>query len=395
MLARVLPILALLVASLPGCLTAPPIHAIQAEHGLVRADSPLQGRLVAELLDGLAPSVRDLLPGMRERPVEIWVQHALEIYSGWPVEHEVPAFTIQGKGRIHMAEADVTRLSAALAHELVHSLLGDDWSTLPPVVEEGLADWAQEQLHPRLLPSMRADHLAKAGAALGGLRLRVYCALPGRGDVLESDFQFLGPDEMGGEPIDPIAAIDGRAARSFAFFRPYEVSVSDPRLYGLGYLVASRIIERHGVEGLHQACADARRAGLRRVPAATLLQLADLSHDLADWHGAVAERIGRGELWALGRSLVERVVDVLVSDIQPRVSGFSGIEFLRECRPRLGLVHGEANVDLIRVPGLQGALWRAWPTPPRLVLAGVWSPTASGDAVGWRASPDERTPAQR
>lgn len=382
-----LPLLALVALWLPACLAAPPVNEVRALHGLVRSDSILQGRMVADLLDEMLPAVRSLLPGMRDRPVEVWVQHELEIYSGWPVDHEVPAFTIEGEGRIHMAEADATRLSAALAHELVHSLLDDGWSTLPPVVEEGLADWVQERMHPRLLPVMRADHLAKAGAALGGLRFTMWSTEPGLSDPLRADFVFLGPDEIEGDPIDALDALDGDVARSFSFFRPYEVSVSDPRLYGVGYLVASRIIERHGVQGLYDACLAAGAEGLKRVPGERLLSMAELPTDLSRWHPMVAERVGRSELWALSRSLVPRMVEALVRDVRPKVSGLSGSDFLRQCRPRVGLVDGEASLSLTQVPGLHGALWRAWPSAARLVEGDGSDPTIGADAVTWGDSP--------
>jgi hypothetical protein len=174
-------IVALLWVSMPACLVAPPQVKLRAEMGVVRAESPHSAQRVASLLDRLAPQVHALLPDTRRKPVEVWVQRQLAIYSHWDVNSDVPAFTIEGVGRIHLAEAAPRDLSAALGHELVHALLGETWEPLPAVAEEGLADWVQEQLNPELASSLRADHLAKASAAFDGLALGLW--MPSRGQA--------------------------------------------------------------------------------------------------------------------------------------------------------------------------------------------------------------------
>lgn len=348
------------MALLPGCLVTPPKVALHAERGLVRAESAVQARYVAKLLDDLAPRVQGLLPDTRSDPLEVWVQSELAIYSHWQVERDVPAFTIEGGRRIHMRSADPRELSTALGHELVHAMLGDSWSSLPAVAEEGLADWVQEQLHPDLASSLRADHLSKTSAAFDGLQLGIW--LPSAsGQHQLAAFTFLGRPE-GTPPLGPPStAIARRGGCGSGMFQPYEVSVSDPRLYGLGYLLVARIVERHGMAELHALCLKASEFGLETVPSPWLLERAGLDDDPASWRLAVAARFGRLEITALGRTLVPFLVRMLAEDVSDQVRASSGDEFLRRYRPRLGLVEADLRVPLSQVPDLRSALRRAWP----------------------------------
>lgn len=346
--------------ALPGCLVTPPPVLVRAQMGLVRADSPSAAENVALLIDQLAPQVHALLPDTRGAPLEVWVQRELGIYRHWDVDPGVPAFTIEGLCRIHLQESGPRELSAALGHELVHALLGESWETLPAVVEEGLADWVQERLHPDLAASLRADHLAKASAAFGGLDLGVWLPGPADGEPFLR-FTFLAPPPGSAALGPPSEVLARRGGEGGAFWAPYQVSVSDPRLYGMGYLVAARIVERHGMAALHELCLRAGREGLAQVPSAWLLERADLDDDPRRWHAAVAARFGPMELAALGRTLVPFLVDLLTGDLRQSVSARSGDEFLRRYRPRLGLLESAARVPLTSVPDFRGALRRAWP----------------------------------
>jgi len=350
-----------LIALLPGCMTTAPKVVVQAAHGLVRADSPVQAQAVAQLLDTLAPQVRALLPDTRSGPVEIWVQRELSLYTHWSVDESVPAFTVEGERRIHMAESSSRELSAALAHELVHALLGDGWSTLPPVAEEGLADWVQEVLHPELAASMRADHLAKASAAFGGMRFGLWCPRSVQGGRRLAAFTFPGP-VAGQEPItDPQQAIDqgGQAKQSDSTWRPYEVSVSDPRLYGIGYLTVARAVERVGIAGLYSLCQRAEETGRERVPGSWLLEAGALSRDPEQWQQIIVDRVGRTELTALGHSLSPFLADLISRGTLSSGHRLQIDDFLARYRPRLGLELGRSRLPLSWLPPLRRELDRS------------------------------------
>jgi len=356
---RVIPCLCLAVlALLPGCMTTAPKVVVQAAHGMVRADSPTQAQTVAQLLDTLAPQVRALLPDTRPGPVEIWVQRELSLYTHWSVDESVPAFTVEGDRRIHMAESSSRELSAALAHELVHALLGDGWSTLPPVAEEGLADWVQEVLHPELASSMRADHLAKASAAFGGMRFGLWCPRSVQGGRRLAAFTFPGP-VTGQDPIaDPEQAIDqgGQAKRDESSWRPYEVSVSDPRLYGIGYLTVARAVERVGIAGLYSLCQRAKDTGRSTVPGGWLLEAGAMSSDPEEWQQVIVDRVGRNELTALGHSLSPFLADLIARGLLSSGHQLGIDDFLARYRPRLGLELGSSRLPLSWLPPLRREL---------------------------------------
>ena len=363
----------LLALALPACLVAAPPRSVRAESGFVHAESTGQAARVASILDELTPRVRRLLPDTRDEAIEVWVQRELAIYTHWEVDRDVPAFTIEGDRRIHLAEASTRDSSAAMGHELVHALLGPSWKTLPSVAEEGLADWVQEELHPHLAASMRADHLSKAAAAFDGLDLALWCRFPGRGGQRKLvQFTFLGrPDNQVplGPPSQVIADGDDDGG---GFFKPYQVSVSDPRLYGLGYLLVSRIVERHGVIGLHDLCVRATDQGLDQVPASWLMEYAGLDDDPEPWRAAIVERFGRTEILALGHSLVPFLVDLVSEQVRPRVRARSGQDFLYRYRPRFGPQGADVTISLWSLPDLPRTLHRAWPVDPvrQLAVAG-------------------------
>jgi hypothetical protein len=371
---------------LPACLASAPRLRIEASQGIVRAESVPSGRLVAKLLDRLAPAVRARLPDTRTAPLEVWVQEQLSIYRGWPVNSDVPAFTVEGEGRIHVLETDDLELSVALAHELVHALLGPSWQTLQPVAEEGLADWMQERLNRRVASSLRADHLAKAGAAMGGLPLGVWA-----GRRFESGRQLLAfhfPEPLStGEVLDPRETLD-ETSSSGSFFKPFQVAVSDPRHYGIGYLVVSRIIERQGILALHQLCKRAAEDGLDQIPAVWLLEASGLDCSTSCWLQVITERVGRYELRALARQLVPALVRRVTEELGPMCGATSGRDFLLLVDPEFGLVGGRYRVDLSDIPGFVQALLSAWPGPK---LTDV-RPTDGVLPVSWPASSRPASP---
>ncbi|MFT7463279.1 MAG: hypothetical protein ACI9EF_001623 [Pseudohongiellaceae bacterium] len=365
-------VIALLLVVSPGCMSTAPRVVVQGAHGFVRADSPAQAQIVSALLETMVPRVRAILPDTLSEPVEVWVQRELSLYTHWSVNKDVPAFTVERERRIHMAENPSRELSAALGHELVHALLGEGWSTLPPVAEEGLADWIQEVLHPEFAASMRADHLAKASAAFGGMRFGLWCPGSVQGGRRLASFTFPGPSP-GEVPItDPQLAIDqgGQQADDSSVWKPYEVSVSDPRLYGIGYLAVVRAVERVGLSGLYELCQRAADQGLEQMPGAWLLEAGGLSRSPDEWQQIIAERVGRRELTALGHSLSPFMVDLISRGLLSSGHQLDVDDFLARYRPRLGLEQGRSRLPLTWLPKLRGvhddsSRRRRHPGPPQ------------------------------
>jgi len=362
-LPRLLVFVALLLTS--ACRSTAPQLVLHAEHGLIRADVADSGERVVRLLDELTPRVRALVPGTRPRQLEVWVQSQLEVFSGWPLDPQVPAFTLENGGRIHLLEASDEQLSFALSHELVHALLDDEWATLPSVAEEGLADWVQERLHPGQAAMLRADHLAKASAAFGGLRFGLFASWAAWGGRRLASFTLPGRDPSDDSTVDPSEAFDlGDTSVRTSLFQPYRVSVADSRLYGIGYLVVARIVDRIGLRGLHKLCRRAHEEGHVQIPAQWLLAAADLEGDAGRWRDAIAARIGPPELAVFAAELAPFLAELLVRSLDPfRLAGAGHMQLFERVEPRMGLLGSRQTVRLSSVPAVIQALADAWAAP--------------------------------
>ncbi|GJM22136.1 MAG: hypothetical protein DHS20C15_20510 [Planctomycetota bacterium] len=360
MLLRIVAIVTLLLTS--ACRSTAPQLVLHAEHGVIRADIAESGERVVRLLDDLAPRVRDLLPGLRPRRVEVWVQSELEVFSGWPLDPAVPAFTLENGGRIHLLEASDEQLSFALSHELVHALLSEEWSTLPSVAEEGLADWVQEHLHPNHAAMLRADHLAKASSAFGGLRFGLFASWATWGGRRLASFTLPGRDASDESSVNPNDAFTlGDTSVRTSLFQPYRVSVADSRLYGIGYLVVSRIVDRNGVRELQRMCRRASEEGREQVPAQWLLAAAGLEGSETQWREAISARIGPDELAVFATELAPFLAELLVRSLDPfRHAAPGHMQLFERVQPRLGLLGAPSSVRLSEVPAVLEALDEAW-----------------------------------
>ena len=61
-----------------------PVAAVTVPFGSVRAETLAEAQQVAARAAELVPTIRSAVPGMLDRPIEIWVQRQLEIFEGEP-----------------------------------------------------------------------------------------------------------------------------------------------------------------------------------------------------------------------------------------------------------------------------------------------------------------------
>lgn len=131
-------ILLLLLAT--GCDGSPP-RAAPTSFGEVVAADPGQATAVAAAVKILLPALRQRLPDAAEGALQVVVQGPrLEPAPGRLAPPQILGRYQEagpGLGRILLVEHWQPE---ALAHELVHALLGPGWEALPPALEEGLAD---------------------------------------------------------------------------------------------------------------------------------------------------------------------------------------------------------------------------------------------------------------
>jgi hypothetical protein len=282
-LRRCLPLL--VVLSSAACVVAPPAVSLPSEHGVIRADSLQAAEELAASYDRAYEQVQQRLPALRSVKAEVWQQQQLAYYTWKPLAAGVGGFAMRRKDRIHVIPSAEPQRSQILAHELVHLLRTDAWDVLPPYVEEGLCDTVAFEVEPYQAYRLRAQRLVHAlrpwytvtydqTTRSMGLTLSNEVVLP-RADIV---------------PIEALAA----DRETFARYRRDE-QPGDPVYRGLGYVVASRIVARHGYDGLYELCRRSVREGHRWLPADWLLEAAGLVDEPAAWKQAALEALGPQE----------------------------------------------------------------------------------------------------
>ncbi len=276
-------LLALPALALGACLAAPPPIVVGTPFGEVRAGTTEKAQEVASLLRELAPRVQEVLPGSQRRPIDVWVQDELRVYRYQRRPESVRGFTLLSDEfqarRIHLL--DEGQPSWYLAHELVHALIGPSWKALPGVLEEGLGDVVAERLNPDYADHIRAHRLLNTAVLTGGFELGFSFSMPE--DDRPAPEWRRSFSRLVVRPLEHIEGVDLRellaTPRTGLHQRYPEIPEA---FYGLAWLMTSRIVERHGLEGLHELCVRATDEGLELVPVDWLARAAEMDLDRVD-----------------------------------------------------------------------------------------------------------------
>ncbi len=350
-----------LVAALcaSGCRAPTPRHAAfvaganvetRAAADVVRAAGRGVAVDVARMLAEVKPAVLAALPGTRDKQLEVWVQDELSLFRGEMAGHDVDGFHVVDTGRIHLRRASPERMRATLAHEVVHALVEAPWRCLPPVVEEGVADWVATQVCRETAARIRAGRLSDAGGALGGLSMRLHVdmpsiygrtALPSR-ILLSTDAQ-LELDSIFAAHVHGLDAL--KASTDVR-----------PGLYGCGFLLVDRIVEERGIEHLYDLCRRAHAAGQPLVGREDLLAAARLAMSARSWTLAAARALSVADVHELGRRHARNLVALLD---KLRMSGGDdggGADLLATYRPQWGPTWGDSRVLLADIPAVRAVL---------------------------------------
>ncbi len=304
---------ALLLASLPlaSCLVAPPAVSIETETEIVRADSTEEARRIVELLETLRPKILLTVPDSRLEFMEVWVQDRPTLY-GFPrmASTDAEGLWAESHDRILLGR-DADNLERTLAHELVHAALGDGWKTLPGSLEEGLCDHVSATLTPNGAARLRAGRLSSAALACGGLRMQLDISpRPEPDGVVHMPWSariVLSTDEP--ERLDAHLEVFSIEAGLSSSTLP---SSAKRGYYGLSYLVVDRIVERFGLEALHDLCVAAAEDSFDHIPTSWLLLAAELDREQATWRKAAASAFTEVEVVELLHMFPDFVVDALV-----------------------------------------------------------------------------------
>ncbi len=317
-----LALLILLTAASAGCLAPPPPIVAQTPFGDVRAESPEKADEFADLLERLVPRVHEILPGSQNRDIDVWVQDRLRVYRFTERSESVRGFTLLSgefdAKRIHLTEDGQS--AWYLAHELVHALIGPEWKALPGVLEEGLADVVAEMLNPEYATHIRAHRLLNASSVTGGLEIEVLYSWPEeslpvqRWDRLRRTRRIQPTPRISRDVVEAVLSSSRASLHS-------EYPELPEGLYGFSWLLVHRIVDRIGLDGLHDLCTEATRTGLGVIPIETLYAAADMDPDALD-PGFLASCFGRHELQA-------------AACMQPDLFAGVGLDALRELRGRM------------------------------------------------------------
>jgi hypothetical protein len=359
MVSRALLGFAAAILSTASCLAPPPPIALETPYGEVRAESESTAREFARLFEELVPRVRELLPGSQECGVDLWVQEELCVYRHRPRPASVRGFTLIGADsepcRIHIQEGGQT--SWYLTHELVHALIGRDWGPLPGILEEGLADRIAEELNPRHASHIRAHRLLNASAFTHGLGVCIAYSYPEAGRSPRGWKRCLRHSQVQAtDPLDPSLVRELLETPRTELRRRWP-ELPEP-FYGIAWLIVSRIVEREGLDGLHQRCRDAREAGQRLIPADALLAAAEVDLDRLD-PSFLATCFRPTDTFAAANLQPALFADHLVEVLAPWEERFSASPALRYLRPAL-LGKDGRELYFRYIGPLRRSFYRSW-----------------------------------
>ncbi len=344
---------------LGACQVLPPSEEARGTQGTVRAASQARAQGIARALDELAPRVRALVPDARERSLSVWVQEVPKLY--WLPRTSMPeadGFYAPGMHRIHLRE-QAEDLERTLAHELVHATLGESWEVLPGTLEEGLCDVIAARLCPDSAARLRAGRLSSACLALGNIGFELDGSLPPEASADGVQLRFLAHLRVDGPaaaPVDPLDVFRSSAGLSSAKLSPHLKKA----LYGLAGMVVQRLVDRRGIEGLHELCLRAKLEGHAHVPTGWILEAAGLDRDREHWRIALLEGIGQDELLEFVRGHPDLATPALLEFLGPQHATQPPGPVLRALHARLRLPQSGASIELLAQPEVVASLLQAW-----------------------------------
>lgn len=345
-----------LLAALGACAAPPPAAAVDASFGVVRAGTAAEARQVSDVSKELIERVRALVPGLLDRRIEVWVQPEIELVRGEPYPEHIAGMTDFERGRIHV-RTDDARLAVHLAHELVHALLGASWRALPGVLEEGLCDLVAALVAGEEGREHHVKRVVEAAALFGGYDVILELDGPRRSLLEPRGVRTrlrLSFDRVSGLSASQVLRLDDEGV--------FDRATSDEGvgLYGIGYLVAYRIVQSGGFAALHELCRRAAAAGESQIPERWVLEQASIRPDPSGFRTAIEAALGIEELPAIAALMGDDLARAAVAVARENYAFDGAADFLARARPRLRLLRGEAVYELASVPRFAAAVHAAW-----------------------------------
>lgn len=388
-------VVAVCAVLLAGCAAAPrDVERLSTTHGDVVSDGGhADAEWVAAELIRQHDAIRDLLPATRDVPVDVW----LVDFDADPELRDRPGvvgLAAPDARRVRLrAGLDRDRLRYALAHELVHALLGPDWDPLPAVVKEGLCDAVAIELVPESSAYIRARRLFDASFAVGGdMALEVLYFEPTAGRRARL---VIPLDETSAAEVPRRSPLEALALEGRGMHLSDRIPDADA-LYGYGLLVVERIVRAEGeYDVLVEMARTAQRLGHDVVPAEWLLAAADLGADRRSWSVALRAAVSGPELAQQFDYAEEPLTATIVSDLRLRFPDFDGPEFLARALPTIGWAHDDVRLPIGELSALRSSILDAWDSRPAVSIGvgrGGWFSSHDGVHMTSVVPPSGRDP---
>jgi len=249
---------------------------------------------MADLLQQVASAVHAALPGSADQPVDVRIVAKME-----HVQWGGATYTTHSARWIELPDEEPSdRLKATLVHELVHFQLGDDWATLPGVLEEGLCDSIAQAIVPSVAALERAEYAVMLATAVDGSFCFEGPRITGRGKDAVFGRELATYTVRAPIDVDELPSFEEALRYQSADLEPIRAQGIRGVLDALGYTIVSRV----GVDELHALCLRARIQRMRIVPSRWIFQAARIEpEDRAAWRSAVRSMFGDAEKLALLR----------------------------------------------------------------------------------------------
>lgn len=271
-----------------------PPHEAPSRFGVVHAADTDTAHEYARLLDDVGPFVARALPGLEVEPVDLRIVAGISnTFHAAPHSEFAGAAFESGSARWIEMRADLEPASrrGVLAHELVHRWLGPAWSTLPPALEDGLADVIGDAIRENDTPRERMMSFVACWITLNGELTVDRNAAPV--DPQGVPFAVTFRTEI--ERLTPAEILDvmGRDLDGYH-------AIEDPRHFAVVTVLSRQLLSRLSVDQLFELCRDAAEEGLTRVPPERVFAAARIDPlDLADWNELLLATYGLEERRAL------------------------------------------------------------------------------------------------
>lgn len=334
---RVLRPFLLLIPALASCaswMPEPPQFSVDTPLGRAYAHSPERASHLVDTWMRMADEIQAQLPGAKEdEQLDVWLMAAEDIPDPFDIGHPMGGITYSTDGDAWLIQVpDTHKLEWILAHELTHALVGPDWETLGGTLEEGLCEYVAALHAPSLLPVRQLQVHMGAAALFGHDKAGMFFSQARRAVDGEIEIRWVG--EKGRLPEQVWTESDLRYYLEQPSIAPFpEVRAG---LQRIGTFLVFRIVERHGLTGLHRLCQQAREQGYDVVPFGWTMDAAGFDLGPGALH-PLDEQIVEALVEPLGwRALHQQLRDAgpefgryIASEYAPHFEGYDGEHFVR------------------------------------------------------------------